>query len=140
MTEDLAGLTLVELLDLLEPVVEPPPVPLWPQTQGWIWLGLAVAALLLVGTGVPSAGADDGERALEELRRHSAGVQALVAKVRPAVVNVRTLVEARPGRSPFPGHPNLPPSSRTWWRRRGPACRGRRWAATACRVPASGCP
>ena len=46
MTEDLASLTLVELLDLLEPVPEPPPVPLWPQTAGWIWLGLALAAVL----------------------------------------------------------------------------------------------
>ena len=42
MSEDLSKLTLVDLLDLLEPVPEPPQVSLWPQTMGWIWLGLAV--------------------------------------------------------------------------------------------------
>jgi hypothetical protein len=45
MSEDLSRLTLVELLDLLEPVPEPPQVSLWPQTAGWIWLGLAVACV-----------------------------------------------------------------------------------------------
>lgn len=44
MSEDLAGLNLVELLDLLEPIPEPPPVSLWPQTAGWTWLAIAVAA------------------------------------------------------------------------------------------------
>jgi hypothetical protein len=44
MSEDFSGLTLVELLDLLEPVPEPLPVSLWPQTAGWIWLGIVVAA------------------------------------------------------------------------------------------------
>ncbi len=44
MNEDLTGLTLIELLDLLEPVPEPPPVSLWPQTAGWIVLGLVIAA------------------------------------------------------------------------------------------------
>ena len=50
MSEDLAELNLVELLDLLEPVPEPLPVSLWPETTGWIWLGifLIIAALLLV--------------------------------------------------------------------------------------------
>ena len=42
MSEDLSKLNLVELLDLLEPVPEPTPVSLWPQTVGWVWLGLAV--------------------------------------------------------------------------------------------------
>ena len=45
MSEDLSRLTLVELLDLLEPVPEPPQVSLWPQTAGWIWIGLAVVCL-----------------------------------------------------------------------------------------------
>ena len=45
MTDDLSGLTLVELLDLLEPVPEPAPVSLWPQTAGWIWLGVIIAAV-----------------------------------------------------------------------------------------------
>lgn len=45
MSEDLSRLTLVDLLDLLEPVPEPPQVSLWPQTVGWIWLGLAVACV-----------------------------------------------------------------------------------------------
>jgi len=44
MSEDLSRLTLVELLERLEPVPEPPPVSLWPQSEGWIWLGIAVAA------------------------------------------------------------------------------------------------
>ena len=42
MEEQLEGLDLFELLDLLEPVPEPPPVPWTPQTAGWIWLGLAI--------------------------------------------------------------------------------------------------
>jgi len=45
MSQDLANLNLVELLDLLEPIPEPPPIPLWPQTAGWIWLGLAVLVI-----------------------------------------------------------------------------------------------
>lgn len=44
MSEDLSGLDLVGLLDRLVPVPEPPPISLWPQTEGWIWL----AVLLLV--------------------------------------------------------------------------------------------
>jgi hypothetical protein len=46
MSEDLSKLTLVELLDLLEPIPEPPPISLWPQTTGWIWLGFAVACVV----------------------------------------------------------------------------------------------
>ncbi len=42
MSEDLAQLNLVELLDLLEAVPEPPPVSLLPETAGWIWLGLVL--------------------------------------------------------------------------------------------------
>ncbi len=43
MSEDLSELDLVELMVLLEPVPEPPPVSLWPQTAGWIWVGIIVA-------------------------------------------------------------------------------------------------
>ncbi len=42
MSEDLSRLSLVDLLDLLEPVPEPARISLWPQTAGWIWLGLTV--------------------------------------------------------------------------------------------------
>ncbi|MEM8812981.1 MAG: DUF4381 domain-containing protein [Pseudomonadota bacterium] len=42
MTEDLSTLNLVQLFELLEPVAEPPPVSLWPQTQAWIWLGMFI--------------------------------------------------------------------------------------------------
>ena len=45
MSEDLSKLSLVELLDLLEPVPEPPQISLWPQTAGWIWLGIAVVCV-----------------------------------------------------------------------------------------------
>ncbi|MGI9508438.1 MAG: DUF4381 domain-containing protein [Geminicoccaceae bacterium] len=44
MSEDLTKLNLVELLDLLEPVPEPQPVSLWPETVGWIWLGIGLIA------------------------------------------------------------------------------------------------
>jgi len=47
MTDAWDQLNLVELLDLLEPVPEPPPISMMPQTEGWIWLG----AVLLIGTG-----------------------------------------------------------------------------------------
>ncbi|MGI9501207.1 MAG: DUF4381 domain-containing protein [Geminicoccaceae bacterium] len=45
MSEELSKLNLVELLDLLEPIPEPPTVSLWPETVGWIWLGIALVAL-----------------------------------------------------------------------------------------------
>lgn len=45
MNEDLSGLTLVEMLDLLEPVPEPAQVSLWPQTAGWLVLGVMLLAL-----------------------------------------------------------------------------------------------
>lgn len=44
IAEDLAGLNLIELLDLLEPVPTPEPISLLPQTPLWGWL----AALLLL--------------------------------------------------------------------------------------------
>ena len=46
MNEDFAGLSLIELLDLLEPVPEPVPPSLWPETVGWLWLGVALILLL----------------------------------------------------------------------------------------------
>lgn len=44
--EEFQGLNLVELLDLLEPVPEPAPISMVPQTVGWLWLGLGLAVLL----------------------------------------------------------------------------------------------
>ncbi|MEO9576126.1 MAG: DUF4381 domain-containing protein [Tateyamaria sp.] len=49
MSEDLKKLNLVELYDLLVLPEAPAPVSMWPQTAGWIWLGLAV--LFLIGLG-----------------------------------------------------------------------------------------
>lgn len=48
MEEDLSGLTLLELLDLLEPPPDPAPVSMVPQTVGWIWLGLGLLVLLVL--------------------------------------------------------------------------------------------
>jgi Ca-activated chloride channel family protein len=45
VNEDLANLNLIELLDRLSPVPEPPVVSLWPQTEAWLWLGLGLFAL-----------------------------------------------------------------------------------------------
>lgn len=45
MNEDLSQLNLIELLERLEPIAEPAPVSLWPQTAAWGWLCLV---LLLV--------------------------------------------------------------------------------------------
>lgn len=47
MNEDLSKLNLVDLIDLLEPVPEPAPVSLWPQTAGWLWLVLLLVALVM---------------------------------------------------------------------------------------------
>ena len=47
MSDDLSKLNLVELLDLLEPLPEPARPSLWPQTVGWLWLGLLVAAVVV---------------------------------------------------------------------------------------------
>lgn len=47
MSEDLSGLNLVELYDrLIQPEV-PPPLSMWPQTAGWLWLGAALLLLTL---------------------------------------------------------------------------------------------
>ncbi|MGI9523748.1 MAG: DUF4381 domain-containing protein [Hyphomicrobiaceae bacterium] len=44
MNEELAGLDLIGLLGRLYPVIEPNPVPYWPQTLGW----LVVGAIILI--------------------------------------------------------------------------------------------
>lgn len=49
MNEKTQGKTLVELLDMLEPVPEPPAISLWPQTPGWIVLGLVFLGLVFWG-------------------------------------------------------------------------------------------
>ncbi|MEM7462507.1 MAG: DUF4381 domain-containing protein [Pseudomonadota bacterium] len=48
MNPEFEGLNLVELLDLLEPVPQPDPISMTPQTAGWIWLGLIVVVLLFL--------------------------------------------------------------------------------------------
>lgn len=48
MNGDLDGLNLVQLLDLLEPVPEPPPISMMPQTVGWVWLAIGLVAGLLL--------------------------------------------------------------------------------------------
>ena len=47
MSEDLSKLGLIELLDLLEPLPEPARPSLLPQTAGWLWLALVLAAVLV---------------------------------------------------------------------------------------------
>ncbi len=49
MNEDLSQLDLVELLQRLEPIPVPAPVSLWPQTAGWVWLGLILLLLAALG-------------------------------------------------------------------------------------------
>jgi len=48
MSKKLSELNLIELIEILEPAPEPPPILLWPQTAGWLWLGLAVGLSLLL--------------------------------------------------------------------------------------------
>lgn len=48
MNQEFDGLDLVELIDLLEEVPEPPPVAMTPQTSGWIVLGLVLLAAIVV--------------------------------------------------------------------------------------------
>ncbi|MEM9788714.1 MAG: DUF4381 domain-containing protein [Pseudomonadota bacterium] len=49
MNADLDKLNLVELYDLLVLPDAPAPVSMWPQTAGWVWLGLAVLLLIFFG-------------------------------------------------------------------------------------------
>lgn len=46
MDGEFQGLNLIELLDLLEPVPDPSPPSMWPETTGWIWLGVILAGLV----------------------------------------------------------------------------------------------
>lgn len=46
MKDDWTGLNLAELIDLLEPVPEPTPVSMMPQTAGWLWLGVILLVML----------------------------------------------------------------------------------------------
>lgn len=48
MNEEWKGLSLAELIDLLEPVPEPAPISMAPQTIGWVWLGLILLVLIAV--------------------------------------------------------------------------------------------
>lgn len=48
MNEEWKALSLAELIDLLEPVPEPAPISMAPQTLGWVWLGLLALVLLSV--------------------------------------------------------------------------------------------
>ena len=48
MNEEFKGLGLVDLIELLEEVPEPPPISLTPQTPGWIVLGVVVVVLLIL--------------------------------------------------------------------------------------------
>ena len=45
MSDELAGLDLVGLLERLEPIPEPVPVPWWPQTEAWGWIAAALVVL-----------------------------------------------------------------------------------------------
>lgn len=47
MSEDLSGLNLVELYDLLVPSQAPEEILMWPQTAGWLWL--AAVAFTSIG-------------------------------------------------------------------------------------------
>ncbi|TNF91445.1 MAG: DUF4381 domain-containing protein [Gammaproteobacteria bacterium] len=49
MNEDLSQLDLIELLQRLEPIAEPAPVSLWPQTAAWVWAGLVLLLILAWG-------------------------------------------------------------------------------------------
>ncbi|WP_083098072.1 DUF4381 domain-containing protein [Pseudophaeobacter leonis] len=51
MSDDLAGLSLVELYDQLLMPAPPGPVAMWPQTVGWVWLVLGLVALLALAVG-----------------------------------------------------------------------------------------
>ena len=50
MSDDLTGLNLVELYDLLVLPDEPEAVSMWPQTVGWLWLGVLLLSLAAVLT------------------------------------------------------------------------------------------
>ncbi len=45
MSEEFDGLNLIDLIDLLEEAPAPPPIPLTPQTWGWVVVGVVAAGL-----------------------------------------------------------------------------------------------
>jgi hypothetical protein len=47
MNEGLSELDLIGLLDRLSPVPEPAPISLWPETEAWIFVGLALVAVAI---------------------------------------------------------------------------------------------
>ncbi len=47
MNDELKGLSLAELLDKIEPIREPAPISMFPQTSGWIVLGLLLLVILV---------------------------------------------------------------------------------------------
>ena len=47
MSDDLPGLSLVDLYDRLIQPEAPAPVSMWPQTAGWVWLGVFFLLLVL---------------------------------------------------------------------------------------------
>lgn len=51
MSQHLEGKNLIELLDMLAPVPQPPAISMMPQTPGWLVLGLGLAGLALWGAG-----------------------------------------------------------------------------------------
>lgn len=50
MSSDLSDLSLVELFDQLTQPEPPPPVSMWPATEGWIWLGAFVLIVTALAT------------------------------------------------------------------------------------------
>ncbi len=48
MNEEFEGLNLIELIDLLEEVPEPPAISMTPQTPGWIVVGIVLLVLVVL--------------------------------------------------------------------------------------------
>ncbi len=86
MNSDFAGKSLVDLLNMLEPVPEPEAISMFPATVGWVYLGLALLVLLaaLVRAMLKRYAASAYRRAaLKELNTiDKADVQALAALLR----------------------------------------------------------
>lgn len=83
--ENLEGLDLFELLDLLEPAPEPVPVAWTPQTAGWIWLAVAVViAIVLVASWLIQRHRKNAYRreALHELNAVSGNAAAISKLIR----------------------------------------------------------